>query len=339
MKVVREPFLAEKVVFVDGLPGCGKTMLSPIIGSLPRVQLLQYSYEIEYICSLRFLNKIEKDAAVVLVKMLTDLKLYNVMMSRDTNFRFSDISSVFKNARVFLYLKRLFQRGDGAVIDRLQKERPILHLTTHIILPFCEPILTALGSRAVILEVIRHPLYMLKQQILYQDRFGTDPRDFTIWYQYKERAVPYFALGWEDIFLNANATDKAIYMIHHLTKRIRQLDFSVFEIPFEKFVLNPGPFMEEVERLLGTKMDKTTRRMMKRQRVPRRKVADGIALGIYKKYGWKPSKRNADEREELNARRNFVAKQASKEAMKILNDLCQEYEEKHRFYENDKRVN
>ena len=46
---VRTSHLAEKIVFVDGMPGCGKTMLSPIVAALPRIELLQYAYEIEYV--------------------------------------------------------------------------------------------------------------------------------------------------------------------------------------------------------------------------------------------------------------------------------------------------
>ena len=37
LKVVRQPHLAEKVVLVDGLPGNGKTIMSPILGAMPRV--------------------------------------------------------------------------------------------------------------------------------------------------------------------------------------------------------------------------------------------------------------------------------------------------------------
>ena len=49
-KVTRKKQLAEKIVIVDGQPGCGKTMLSPIIASMERVELLSYAFEVEFIC-------------------------------------------------------------------------------------------------------------------------------------------------------------------------------------------------------------------------------------------------------------------------------------------------
>lgn len=329
-KVVRDPYLAEKVVFVDGLPGCGKTMLSPIIGALPGVQLFQYSYWIEYVCALRHLGRLDLDVAAVLVRMTVDLQLYNVMMGRETNFRFGDLSSVFRNARPLLHLKRLFQSGDDAVIQRIGKEKPILNLATHNLLPFIEPIWEALGSRALMIEVVRHPLYMIKQQSLYQNRFGVDPRDFTIWFDYEGHVLPHFAYGWEKIFLNVNEMDRSIYMIHFLQKKVSSIKGeNIIEIPFERFVLNPWPYMEKIISRLGTHLDRPAWRMMKKQKVPRQRIADSIPLEIYKQNGWEPPRKGTGEKDELKIRRAFAEKRASKEAMQILDELSRSYEEKY----------
>ena len=82
--IVRQGHLAEKIVIVDGQPGCGKTMLSPIISAIDRVELINYAFEIEFICRLFYLNKMEKDAAVAMVRMLADLQLYRTMMGRES---------------------------------------------------------------------------------------------------------------------------------------------------------------------------------------------------------------------------------------------------------------
>ena len=58
-EIVRKGHLAEKIVIVDGLAGCGKTLISPIISAMDRVELLNYAFEIEYICRLFYLNKIQ----------------------------------------------------------------------------------------------------------------------------------------------------------------------------------------------------------------------------------------------------------------------------------------
>lgn len=78
--------MAETVLFVDGQAGCGKTLLSPIVASLARVELQTYTYEIEHYCALSFLDKMSSDAAQTLIRMMTDLRLYNTMMGREVNF-------------------------------------------------------------------------------------------------------------------------------------------------------------------------------------------------------------------------------------------------------------
>ena len=60
IKVIRQKQLTEKIVIVDGQPGCGKTMLSPIITTFQRVELLSYAFEVEFICRLFHLNKIDR---------------------------------------------------------------------------------------------------------------------------------------------------------------------------------------------------------------------------------------------------------------------------------------
>ena len=49
LEICRSKYLAEKVIFVDGLGGCGKTLFSKLVSTFDRVELLNFSYEIELI--------------------------------------------------------------------------------------------------------------------------------------------------------------------------------------------------------------------------------------------------------------------------------------------------
>ena len=109
-KIVRHDCLANNILIVDGLPGCGKTLFSNIFCSYERVELLSYAFEVEFICRLHFLEKIEFDASVAMVNNLIDTKFYNTMMSRDVNFRYSDLSSVFNNPNPIRYFKDYFKK-------------------------------------------------------------------------------------------------------------------------------------------------------------------------------------------------------------------------------------
>lgn len=337
MNVLREKNLVQNCVFVGGIGGCGKSMMIPIVGSFHRVELQKYNYTLEHICTLYYLEKMSADVAVTLIRMQVDMDLYNLMMSREINFRFSDLSSVFKNPRTWRYIRRLFQAGDEMAARRIQKENPILNIVLHDSLQRSEPLLLALGKRARFIEVVRHPLYMLKQWMVNMETLlpeGGHPRDFGIGFDYQGKILPWFAHGWEEKYLAANNMDKVIFLIerhireanhayHHLTPEQKQ---QVLTIPFEKFVIHPWPYIGALENLLGTKATLLTKWAMKKQRVPRKKIADGIGRAIYKKYGWESSSTKSHETDELQKRRDYAAQSASKEGMEVLDRICQDYE-------------
>lgn len=332
-QVSRKGHYAEKVVFVDGLWGCGKTMLSPIISAFERVELLSYTYEIEQLCSLYSLGKISTDAILTMIRLLTDVKLYDTMMSRSVNFRYSDLSSIFKDAHPLRYLRRLFQKGDEFTPDRIIKERPILHLTTHQMLAYSQPIFDALGERAVFIEVVRHPLYMVKQIDLNMQKLIGTTRDFTVYYSLNDVEFPYFMHGWEDQYLKANPTERAVLYIYHMTKltesnkaQLVQLHGKqIITVPFEIFVVNPDAYIPEIEAALQSSCTALTRKIMKKQKVPRQIFADGLELKIYKRCGWEPpkSKSNTSESE---LRRQYVADRVSPAILKMMDELSENYE-------------
>ena len=331
-KVIRQKQLSEKIVIVDGQPGCGKTMLSPIIASMNRVELLSYAVEIELICRLSHLKKIDNDAAIAMVRMLVDHKLYQTMMGRDTNFRYSDLSSVFQDSNPWRYFKRIFQKGDLVIPEKIKNERPILNLTTHDLLGMSNPVLSGLGEAVLFIEVVRHPLYMVKQLQLNMQRLVNNARDIEVNIEYKGKQLPYFAHGWEEQFLNANSMEKAVTFIEkttHATNNKRKMweetsHVSIITIPFEKFVLDPWPYLKEIEKKLETKIGPRTNKIMKKQNVPRKVLADAPSFEIYKRCGWEPPMEGSEENE-LTKRRDMVSKNSSPEILEIMDNLSQEY--------------
>ena len=326
--------MAEQILFVDGQAGCGKTLLSSVISALDRVELLTYAYEIEMICALYFLNKTSLEASCTQIKLLTDLKIYNLMMGRETNFRPSDLSSVFRYHNPINYFQRLFQPGDETVPNRITKNHPILNLATHDLLSVSEPIFYALKSRCVFIEVVRHPLYMIRQQKLNMKNLLGNSRDFTVNIEYKSHSLPYYTSGWEEDFVKHSVIEKSIRCIYELTKRTKvtkttlkkKFCAQILTIPFELFVLNPEPWMEKICKLLGTEITSATRNVMLQQNIPRSKIADGIPLDIYQRCGWQPPQKDASECDELSTRRSEIINNISKEAINLLDEICREYE-------------
>lgn len=339
IRIAQKPSLAEKIVIVNGVSGCGKTMLAPIVGALPRVELMQFSYALEWTCALRHLGRLDGDPAAALIALITDLQLYNGMMARETNFRLSDLSSVFRNAQPWRYIRRLWRPGDEVVPERVKAERPILLLTTHNLLPVSAPLSEALGPRLLLVELVRHPLYTIIQHSIALDRedvdTGMNARSFFVMVESGGRRMPWWTQGWEDLFLRASSVDKAIYTRHHLTRLADKVvgdgegRDGILVIPFERFVIDPWPYLHRLEQALDTHVDARTRRMLKKQNIPRKMYAEGIDLGIYRKYGWKPPAVGADEVVEFERRRRFAMERASPEAMEVLDEMCRDYERKY----------
>jgi hypothetical protein len=335
LSISRKPQLAENIVMIGGLDGCGKTLLSPIIAALDRVELPTYVYEIEHYCALYYLKKLSLNTASALIRMQTDYKLYNLMMSREINFRPTDLSSVLKYHNPTKYFERLFQPGDKAIPDDVYRTKPILNLTIHNVLYSSDPIWNALGDRCTFIEVLRHPLYMVRQQSLNMDNLVNNVRDFCIYYSFKERNYPYWVQDWEDIFDESSGMERSVHYINYMTRRTEQAKHDLREkyqakiltIPFEQFVLDPEPWIRQISSALGTEITDTTKNIMFQQKVPREKIAQGIDLEIYRRCGWVPPIGGVTEREELLIRREEVALESSDEVMSIIDQLSEAYEQ------------
>lgn len=341
IKTSRDNEMFHKVVIVDGQAGCGKTMLSPIISSFKKVELLTYMFEIEFILRLYKLKKIKKDSVVSMIKVFTDHKLYQTMMGREVNFRFSDISSVHNYSDPKIYLKRIKDKGDENVPNIISSTKPILNFTSHDLLEHIDSLFEAYGKKLFFIEVVRHPLYMIIQQSLNMKNLINSSRDVDVYYKYKNIEYPHLAYGWEDVFNVINPVEKAIHMMNINSKinnikrkKIAKSKFrnNLLTIPFEHFVKNPKFFLKKIKQKIKTENSSKTNFFIKKANVPRKKIADGVPLDIYKRCGWEPSRNGYSEKDELMFRKDYLKKNnVSKHYIKIIDNLSRNYEKNYKF--------
>ena len=159
-KISRKQQMLHKVVIIDGFPGCGKSMLSRIVSAFDRVEIMQYAYLIEQICRLHFLNRVDNDVAESMIRMNSDLLIYNVSMGRQTNCRPGDLSSIFRH-KPLQHIRRMLSEGDRIIPQKIKENKPILNISTHIQLPNRELLFNSLKDKLIFYEVVRHPLYMI----------------------------------------------------------------------------------------------------------------------------------------------------------------------------------
>lgn len=331
-KLVRNKNLLNKVIIIDGQPGCGKTMLSPIISSFKNVELFSFYFELEYIFKSYYFKKMDQNTLMTLSKILIDIKLYQMMMGREVNMRYDDLSSVFNYHDPKKYFKRILEEGDEKIPKKIINQKPILNIAMHDMMIHADTLFSIFDKKLIFIEVVRHPLYMLTQQTWNFKNLYGNKRDIHIYFEFKNNYIPYTAKGWEKIYLEANPVEKAIYNIYNNIKKNNNIRSKLknkkyYQIVFESFVKNPYKDLYNLKKIIKTDFSKNTETVLKDQNIPRTKIADGKPLPIYKKVGWTPPNSKFDEKDELKKRRDYAIKNgARKKFVNILDKISEEYE-------------
>ena len=277
------------IIFVDGLWGTGKSLLGPIVSGMDRVEKTKIEHVYEYVAILNHLERIAPDAVSWMLKTYGDLSQYNNVIGREVNLRWNDDSGLAINPNMFVYIKRLFQgEGDQKVAD-INENNIALNIMSHMLMLVANPIFDTYGERAKIIEIVRHPLYMVSHWSSYLERFNS-PREFTVSFQHKGIKVPWFVAGWEDEYIEANEMDKVLICLIRLyawlddsTDKALTSGHQVLTISFETLVMSPDKPLKELEAFLGRKHYPRLSSLLRKQKVPRKTLSQGRG---YSQYGW-----------------------------------------------------
>lgn len=342
-KPYKQLHFAKKIVIVDGMIGGGKNLISSIVSSLPNVEMWLHKPKIEQICLLHHMGHISLDATIALIKTWMDEEICNQSMSRNTNFKPSDYSSVFYDARPLRYFKRLFKSPLKA-IESIKKEMSVLNIMTHVNTSYAKPLFEALGEHLIYIRVVRHPMstYMIKHNTNWTKRWETGVRHGYMLYETMDQNsksinLPFYAKNLEKTYLNGNSTDRAILLFDQwirsgddfINKVNKSTKATIFEIPYEKFVFDPQMYIKKIALSLGVTPDNKTNKMMSRQGVPRGSLTDAPKSKVYSNIGWKSPKKKFTLAENFAQGRAYAAETASPEAISILDKLAEDYEERH----------
>ena len=280
-KLHRRQHLAENVVFVDGISGCGKSMISPVLSSLQRGELWMLNHIFEYSLIMHSLGLMSLDATETMIKMFIDHDSYNLMIGRNINTRSSDDSSIQKNKMYEIYQKRINEPDGDIIIDKMKKEKPINFFMTHYILNESKPLFSALKERLKLFIVpVRHPYWTIENWINqdWSNKMGSHPRDLAMVYEFNKNFYPWHVKDWEEKYDQLNNFERAIETINHLSVDQSKLDknFSVTQkekimiISFEKFAIDPKNYLESINKILDTEPTSETKSVMTSMDLPRK---------------------------------------------------------------------
>ena len=298
-KIKKSKTFSNKIVFVNGFSASGKTMLSPIVSSMQNVESMIYPYEIEWISSFLYNQKIDPDSYKEFIKQYADHTIYNQMMSRNSNFRFTDVSSVYNSGKFLKYLLRAFKKGDNHIPKIINEKKPITCFVSSHLIFFINAISDALKKRLLFIETVRDPVYMFKQvSILYKEVYIDNPEKVFTFQCFSNNGKSLFFdyYSKENVFADADNVNTNEFVVSYLERifsfyfnfdfdKITLNENSFIFLPFEKFVVNPDPWIDRILKIL--KIEKTNQLLkeMKKQKIPRKLLNQGFTRSVYKRYG------------------------------------------------------
>lgn len=335
LKFVRPQKLTENIIFVDGLTGSGKTLVAPILSTLKHAELWKFNYLIEYLCAMDGLGGMSQDAAKTFVQLLTDLDVYNLMVAREINFRPTDASGVNMNLMEKRYSKRLKTKDGDSVVQQIQTENPFLIIMLHYQFIQSRLLFETFKERLNLYIVsVRHPLWLIENW--YQgawhrglnrryggkwgERFGRDPREFTLCCEIDGNVVPWFAADWHEQYVQLKPLDQAIHVVYRMSEKIDQRynnmsheeQKKVIFVPFELFVTKPDFFTHQFIDILKSPKTSLTQKIMKKLQIPRPFISQGEIRSQRKKI-----------------QKWIVADNALSESQEMLDQMCSDYEQRY----------
>lgn len=291
--------LTNDIIFIDGVWGSGKSLLGPIVSGMAQVEKSKIEHIYEYICTLSFLKKITPDATSCMLEIYSDLSQYNNLISREVNLRWSDDSGLANNPNFLRYIARLFKQDGDYVLDQINSKNIALSIMSHQILQVSDPLFKSYGKRFKIVEMVRHPLYLITHFESYLERFNS-PREFTLAFDFQGSKIPWFAIDWANEFTQANLYERAILSIIYLYEKTfnaysklgDEEKSQIMILSFEELVTDSKMSIINLEGFLGRKHHADVDKILRKQKIPRIALAGGKG---HSGYGWGKNIHGSDE--------------------------------------------
>jgi len=106
----------------------------------------------------------------------------------------------------------------------------------------------------------------------------------------------------------------------------KEKDDQLLFIPFEKFVLEPDPYIKELEKYILTQRSSSTNKILKKQRVPRVNINAGPQKSIYERYGVRKKDKSISHIQDYEMRYNSAKEKSSTAAFDVIKKISKNYE-------------
>jgi len=277
-KIHRKQFF-NKPLIITGLTRSGKTMIAPIISSFNKVEKINVNYQFEYICMLNSIGSISDSATVTALQYFLDNQIYENMIGRNMNFRFSDWTSIWNAPDPKKYISRIYSNEDDDAFHQINKTGQIFSLLVHDALGHANIYFKSFSSLKMI-HIDRHPVDLIFSW--YKKGYGLDfynnPRNALLTLKWNKKIYPYYADGWEREYEKLSEIDRIIKMVDMLQSYGREIYSSISAnkrkkimlIKFEEIAEKPLPLIDKIADFIGSRITKKTSIIMDKEIIPRK---------------------------------------------------------------------
>lgn len=308
MEFKREHALLNKLIVVDGIGKCGKSLLLDMISCFHSVEKQEFYGFLEYIALAHKYNKISSDIAIAILKTQMDTMLYNHMIGRYVNTRLTDDTSLYRYHAPAKYIKRALE-NDGAIIhEKVLQEKPICICWTHDLINKSDIVFEAYESKLEFIYINRRPIDIIYEwnKASYSERMAKDPTEMQYCIKYKNTTVPEVALGWEDEFLAITPNERTVKIIYTSLKRNRdallqkQRYSNLHIVTFEDLVTQPNREIKRLKTIIENEPLSIIDQILIREKCPRT-LNDNVFIERETSIRKNISSRYADLLSEMNA--------------------------------------
>lgn len=239
------------VIFIDAIPGSGKSLLGPIVASFENVERQTMGlFTIEHLIAATYLDICDINLAQQIIQQIVAVNHYNMHIGRNINMKFDDISGPFSNPHRLKYFLRLFTGSSGTDKDiSLLNDFNIAPLIKiHGCIYNLALLRSAFSSRLKFIELVRHPLDTINSWINAQNYYRNGKRGFSL--RLDDNHIIFDYLG------DLNTPDcsplrQYNFLFSNIRKNFENNSSDFLLIPFEYFLCNSRICINLLKRFLA----------------------------------------------------------------------------------------
>lgn len=268
--------ISRNVVFIDGITRCGKSLFSNVIPTLAGSEQIQFIALLEHVVPALSAGIISTDYAKSSMRSLMNELAYNMMISRNVNFRPGDQTGVLNHPDGKDYFSRLSKEDGDGVVAELRKHGRLFPFMTHDMMVNLKH-LDLLEIDYKMIHIYRHPVDNIYSWYTrgWGERYQNDPRSFTLSIQHENQIFPWYCMGYEQEWLALNPMERCVRTALDLLERsvaqhkTAKQPRRIHAITFENIVQHTDEEMAKISDFLGAPQTVWTSHFLQKARCPR----------------------------------------------------------------------